>query len=166
MNRYMHFIAFDNFTIAQSQLNQYIQEQADSIAPEPKPVHVPQRKARYSDRTRVRRRDVQGWVFHRTGAKDTAQIKAALKKLGKKLDLRLSAAWLEINFNLVETIAHLIKCDRISIKVGDRVEITEYSARLAYLEAWSPFVVRAISGTDALLEWVEVPIPLNQLEAA
>lgn len=73
---------------------------------------------------------------------------------------------MEINLNLVDAIAHLIKCDRAQSLVGKKVTIREYSARLAYLEAWSPFVVRAISGTNALLEWVEVPIPLNQLEAA
>ncbi|MGL4619131.1 MAG: hypothetical protein ACRCZS_08745 [Chroococcidiopsis sp.] len=153
-------------TIATKEAYRYLEAQANLIAPEPKPAHVPQRKARYSDRTRVRRQDVRGWVLHRTGAQNTQEIKAALKKLGRKLDLRLSAAWMEINLNLVDAIAQVIKQDRAQSLVGKKVTIREYSARLAYLEAWSPFVVRAISGTDALLEWVEVPIPLNHLEAA
>lgn len=158
--------AFDNRVIAQTELDQYIKSQALDIAPSAKPLHVPQRKARYSDRTRIRRRDVQGWVFHRTGARTTAEIKAALNSLGKKLDLRLSAAWLEINMNLVDAIAHIIKRLRISIKVGDLVEITQYPANLVHIHTLAPFVVRAIENGKALLDWVSTPIDIDLLQAA
>lgn len=139
--------------------------QANLVAPEPKPAHVPQRKARYSDRRRVRRQDVRGWVLHRTGAASTQEISAALKKLGKKLDLRLTAAWMEINLNWVDAIAQLIKSDRALELVGKKVTFREYPARLAYLEAWSPFEVLAVDGEMAKLELLSFPVAIADLVA-
>lgn len=161
------------FAIAQTAVNKYIEAQADQADPEPK-RQIAQRKAKYHDKNRTRRRDVQQWVYRRTGLPSTQQVKAALKKLGKKLDLRLTSAWLEINLNWCDAIAEAVKTDRINesaiadskFKVGDRVNLVEYSARLAYLESWSPFSILAIADGIAKLELISFPVPVTQLQLA
>ena len=82
----MYSTATDSFAIAQTKVNCYLSPQADKIAPEPKRL-ITQRKAKYHDKSRTRRKEVQAWVFRRTGLSTTAQIKAALKKLGIHRDL-------------------------------------------------------------------------------
>ncbi len=152
----------NSFAIAQLETNQHIEQQADKIAPEPKRL-ITQRKAKYHDKSRTRRKDVQAWVFHRTGLSTTAQVKAALKKLGIRRDLRLTSAWIDINLNYCNALAPK---SLDLFQKGDRVTLTEYSARIAYLEAWSPFSIMAIEGGLATLELISFPVPLANLQLA
>ena len=152
----------NSFAIAQLETNQHIEQQADKIAPEPKRF-ITQRKANYHDKSRTRRKDVQAWVFRRTGLSTTAQVKAALKKLGIRRDLRLTSAWIDINLNYCNALAPQ---SLDLFQKGDRVSLIEYSARIAYLEAWSPFSIMAIEGELATLELISFPIPLANLQLA
>ncbi len=152
----------NSFAIAQLERNQQIEQQADKIAPEPKRL-ITQRKAKYHDKSRTRRKDVQAWVFRRTGLSTTPQVKAALKKLGIRRDLRLTSAWIDINLNYCNVLAPK---SLDLFQKGDRVTLIEYSARIAYLEAWSPFSIIAIEGGLATLELMSFPVPLANLQLA
>lgn len=150
----------NGFAIAQTDVSCYLSPQADKIAPVPKRL-ITQRKAKYHDKSRTRRKEVQAWVFRRTGLSTTAQVKAALKKLGIRRDLRLTSAWIDIKFNYCNALAPQ---SRDLFQKGDRVTLTEYSARLAYLEAWSPFSIIAIEGGLAKLELMSSPVPIANLQ--
>lgn len=63
-------------------------------------IRTPQRKAKYSDKTRVRLKDLKSLAFTQCGWKSTQNIKKYLKVLGIKLDLRLTAAWQALVFEL------------------------------------------------------------------
>jgi len=158
----MYLSKINSFAIAQLEINQHIEQQADKIAPEPKRF-ITQRKAKYHDKSRTRRKDVQAWVFRRTGLSTTAQVKAALKKLGIRRDLRRTSAWIDINLNY---------CNALEPKSldlfqkGDRVMLIEYSARIGYLQAWSPFSIMAIEDGLAMLELISFPVPLANLQLA
>lgn len=165
-----NFTSASAFAIVQTDINRYLPEQAaksatgnppreelrDLIAPEPRRT-ITQRKAKYHDKLRTKRKDVQAWVLRRTGMSSTAEIKAALKKLGKKLDLRLTSAWIEVNLNW---------CDRIqgsNYKVGDRVAPIEYTARTAYAEVWSPHYILDVVDGEAVLDMLTFRVPLSNL---
>ncbi|KJH73022.1 hypothetical protein [Aliterella atlantica] len=144
--------ALNSFAIAQISLDLYLPQQVEAIASQAKVgTRIPQRKANYSDKTRIRFKDAQGMVFRRTGLKTSSEVKKYLKVLKISLDLRLTSAWREINLNLVEKIVALItNCPLF--KVGDRVYSLEYSPSQIRLEPWSPFVVRAIADGMVVLE--------------
>jgi hypothetical protein len=84
--------------------------------------------------------------------------------LGKKLDLRLTSAWIAVNKEFADEIKQLKSADMFS--VGDRVAFKEYSARTAYLASWSPFVITELKGGEAFLDVVSFPVALSQLVAA
>lgn len=175
------------FAIAQNEVDRYLQQQADQVAPEPKRP-ITQRKARYHDKNRTRRKDVQAWVYRRTGLTVTAQVKAALKKLGKRFDLRLTTAWIDINLSYADAIAALVKTDGINesaiadyplvevinesaiadckFKVGDRVNLLEYGAKIAHWEQWSPFSILELADGIAKLELISSLVPVSQLQLA
>ena len=90
-------------------------------------VCTPQRKARYSDKQRIRLKDAKSWALRRSGCSNTAEIKKCLKILGKKLDLRLTSAWVAIIKELAEAIENLL----IGLK-GDRGQLM--GAISAYLK--------------------------------
>jgi hypothetical protein len=156
----MYSTVTDSFAIAQIKVNCYLSPQADKIVPEPKRL-ITQRKAKYHDKSRTRRKEVQAWVFRRTGLSTTAQVKAALKKLGIHRDLRLTSAWIDININYCNALAPQ---SRDLFQKGDRLTLIEYSARIAYLEAWSPFSIIAIEGGLAKLELMSFPVPIANLQ--
>lgn len=102
-------------------------------------IRTPQRKARYNDKTRIRHKDAKEWALRRSGCSDTAEIKKYLKILGKKLDLRLTSAWIAVNLEFADAIKSLQEevklaqslLDYDSNKVpkwsvGDQVEWTGY----------------------------------------
>lgn len=160
--------AKSNFAIAHQEITQYLSKQADLIAPEPKRT-IPQRKACYHNKNRIRRRDVQVWVFRRTGLNTTAEVKRYLKKLGHCGDGRLTTFWLNVNLNHAGAIAQLVKSDEAAIatptiKVGNLVEPIEYTARTVHWQAWSPFQVMEVIGTEAKLDMIKKLIPLSQLK--
>ncbi len=160
---YCNTSKFDSQAIAQDNLQQYLTSQANQIAPEKPLVKITQRRAKYHDRMRTRRKDAQAWVFRRTGLSSTAEIKYYLKKLGHTGDGRLTSFWINVNLNYADAIAAIVQTNSIelevafassSFKVGDRVTLIEYSARLAHLESWSPFSVLAIADGIAKLELI------------
>lgn len=158
--------ALDSFAIAQISVERYLTEQVEAIASLTKVgTRVPQRKANYSDKNRIRFKDIQRWVFHRTGLKSTSEVKKYLKALKISLDLRLTSAWREINLNWVEKIVALVG-DRPLFKVGDRVHLVEYSPRQIHLERWSPFIVREIADGMVALEWLDFCVSQDQLRLA
>lgn len=174
-----------NFSVTSTQakdlleFDSYIAAQAEEIAPEPKPLKLqgilrknpspakmpPQHRAKYHDKSRVRFLDVRGWVLQRTGLKSSKEVKYYLKLLGVKCSLRLTVSWIYINLHLVEKIVALIG-NFPSFKLGDRVNLIDYPARLAYLESWSPFAITEIVNGEARLELLSFPVPLNQLQLA
>ena len=163
----------DDFAIAQDEVNAHLQQQSDQIAPEKPLVKITQRKARLHDKTRIRRKDVQQWVFRRTGLSNTKEVKRYLKKLGRSGDGRLTAFWIDLNVNYAEAIADLVKAERTSsksvitdfgFKVGDRVDLLQYDAKIMHWEQWSPFAIMAIVNGEAKLDMVESLIPLDQLQ--
>lgn len=158
--------ALDSVVIAQISLDRYLTEQVEAIDSQPKVgTRIPQRKANYSDKTRIRYKEAQGWVFRRTGLKSTSEVKKYLKVLKISLDLRLTSAWREINLNWVEKIVALIG-DRPLFNVGDRVHLIEYSPRQIHLERWSPFIVREIADGMVALEWLDFCVSQDQLRLA
>lgn len=65
----------------------------------------------------------------------------------------------------MDAIAQIIKSERALALVGKKVGLREYPARLAYLEAWSPFQVLAVDGEMAKLELLSFPVPIADLVA-
>lgn len=102
--------------IAPNHLYSDLESQVYSFAVARKQVSTPQRKARYSDKHRIRLKDAKSWALRRSGCSNTAEIKKYLKILGKKLDLRLTSAWLAIYKELAEAIRNLVLA-----QVGDRL---------------------------------------------
>ena len=110
-------------------------------------IQTPQRKARYSDKQRVRLKDIKSWALCRSGCSDTAEIKKYLKILRKKLDLRLTSAWVAVNKEFAELIKQLKNAE--IFKVGTRVEWIGYKPMEAYICAWFPLVITAIKDGKA-----------------
>lgn len=94
--------------IAQNQVYNDLASQVYAFAVARKQVSTPQRKARYSDKQRIRLKDAKSWALRRSGCSNTAEIKKYLKILGKKLDLRLTSAWIAIYKELAEAIRNLV----------------------------------------------------------
>lgn len=157
--------------IAQTEVLQYLEQQVNAIARLPRQIQTPQRRAKLHDKQRIRRKDAKEWALRRSGCSNTAEVKKYLKVLGKKLDLRLTSAWIAVNKEFAEEIKQLTGrmpdlklADMFS--VGDRVTFKEYSARTAYLASWSPFVITELKGGEAFLDIVSFPVALSQLVAA
>lgn len=162
----------DGFAIAQSEVNAHLQQQADQVAPEPKRL-ITQRKAKLNDKNRTRRRDVQQWVFRRTGLTTTKQVKHYLKKLGHEGDGRLTSFWVNVNLNYADEVAQLVKSEALlplsaiadsSFKVGNRVNLLEYPPRFAHLESMAPFVIGAIADGKAALDFCNFYVDLGNLQ--
>lgn len=114
-------------------------------------IRTPQRKARYNDKTRIRHKDAKEWALRRSGCSDTAEIKKYLKMLGKKLDLRLTSAWIAVNLEFADAIK-LMK-EEVKLLVGDCVEWTGYKPIQACIAQWFPLKkIVAINDGKALLE--------------
>lgn len=152
-----------NEVIAQSEVLPYLEQQVNQIAPESKYVKTPQRKARYNDKTRIRRKDAKEWALRRSRCADTAEVKKYLKILGKKLDLRLTSAWVAVNKEFADSIKQLKLAETFS--VGDKVEWTGYRPIDAHICAWFPLVITAIIDGKAQLDIWANPVPLDELVA-
>lgn len=150
--------------IAQSEVLQYLEQQVSAIAPELKYVRTPQRKARYNDKQRIRFKDAKLWALRRSGCSDTIEVKKYLKVLGKKLDLRLTSAWIAVNLEFADAIKSLKEEAKWS--VGDHVEWIGYKPMQAYICQWFPLSIVAIKNGKALLELWSEPVPLDELIAA
>lgn len=85
-------------------------------------VRTPQRKAKYSDKTRVRLKDLKSFAFTQCGWKSTQNIKKYLKVLGIKLDLRLTAAWWALVFELkllINTVKRILEAITTPVPLTD-----------------------------------------------
>lgn len=122
-------------------------------------IATPQRKARYSDKARVRLKDIKAIALGKCHASSTYEIKQRLIELGIKLDLRLTAAWIAIA-NELSTC--LLSC---LIKPGAKV-IWDYPMGWGHCEAWFPLIVTAIDGDMAFLDMYHKPVPLSTLTLA
>lgn len=149
--------------IAQSEVLPYLEKQVNQIAPESKYVKTPQRKAKLHDKQRIRRKDAKEWALRRSRCADTAEVKKYLKILGKKLDLRLTSAWVAVNKEFADSIKQLKLAETFS--VGDKVEWTGYRPIDAHICAWFPLVITAIKDGKAQLDMWANPVPLNELVA-
>lgn len=118
-------------------------------------IRTPQRKARYNDKNRVRRKDAKEWALRRSGCSDTAEIKKYLKMLGKKLDLRLTSAWIAVNLEFADAIKLLKEEVKLALSlldydsnkvpkwsVGDQVRMDRLSADASFQP---PLRIMAIS---------------------
>lgn len=128
-------------------------------------VSTPQRKARYSDKTRLRLKDLKEMAFYYYKVKTTRDIKAYLKRLGIKLDLRLTAAWDAVVFELRAAMLALIASDGTRLKPGDRV-IWDYPVGWGYFEQWFPLTVREVCGDMVYLDYKEAAVPISTLTLA
>lgn len=114
----MDFSANSGLAIASDRVYDDLNAQVLLFAPQSDRVRTPQRKAKYSDKQRIRLKDAKSWALRRSGCSNTAQIKKYLKILGKKLDLRLTSAWLAIYKELADLIRNLVV--GFSTQVGAR----------------------------------------------
>ncbi len=103
--------------IAQTEVLQYLEQQVNAIARLPRQIQTPQRRAKLHDKQRIRRKDAKEWALRRSGCSSTAEVKKYLKVLGKKLDLRLTSAWIAVNKEFADEIKQLKSADMFS--VGD-----------------------------------------------
>lgn len=99
----MHSI-LDTAAIATAEMYSHQEYHVKAIATERKTVRTPQRRANYNDKTRFRRVDLKQIAFKKYSCSSNAQIKNYLKVLGFKLDLRLTAAWVAIVYELGQEI--------------------------------------------------------------
>lgn len=156
----------DNFAIAQIEAEQDSEFQSSLITLGVGRIKTPQRRARYSDKQRIRLKDAKKWAFQRSGCSSTAEIKKYLQVLGQKLDLRLTSAWLAIVRELAIAINSFRSQQRASSKVGDRVRLVQYKPTLAYLQQWEPFAIVAIVNGIAQLDLLAFPVPIKDLKVA
>ncbi len=166
----MNFTQFNQFAgalleevIAQSEVLPYLEQKAKQIVPESKYVKTPQCKAKLHDKQRIRRKDAKLWALRRSGCNSTSEIKKYLKILGKKLDLRLTSAWVAVNKEFADSIKQLKLAETFSI--GDKVEWTGYRPIDAHICTWFPLVITAIIDGKAQLDMWANPVPLDELVA-
>lgn len=126
-------------------------------------IQTPQRKARYNDKQRIRLKDVKEWALRRSGCSSTVEIKRYVKILSKKLDLRLTSAWVAVNKEFADQIKQLKNVE--TFKVGTCVEWIGYKPMEAHICAWFPLVITAIVGRKAQLDMWAHLIPLDELVA-
>ena len=144
---------------------------ASAIATEPIKVRTPQRKAKYHDKARFKLKKLKQIAFNEYGCTSTAQIKRYLKFLKTRLDLRLTAAWQALVFELRNRILAIKEIldsqDQAgpSFKVGDSVF---WKNAPLYLHCWwGPLKIMSIANEKAQLElWDGKPVPLRELQAA
>ena len=152
-----------NEVIAQTEFVTYLEQKVSQIAPEPRQIQTPQRKARYNDKQRIRFKDAKSWALRRSGCVNTAEVKKYLKILGHKLDLRLTSAWVAVNKEFADAIKQIKLAETFS--VGDKVEWTGYRPIDAHICTWFPLVITAIVDGKAQLDMWANPVPLDELVA-
>lgn len=107
---------------ATAELHFYLEQQVNRIAPEPIKVRIPQRKAKYHDKTRVRFADIKRIALRDCKCVDTSEIKRRLKLLGVKLDLRLTSAWIALAWELQHALAVIPPLKTVMLTNTERLE--------------------------------------------
>lgn len=100
-----------------------------------KAVKVSQRKAKYSDKDRIRLKDAKRQALYITGCGSSTEIRFYLKKLGIKLDLRMTAAWVAIKLQYRFRIKELrnfveARCGLKTDWVADKSHLEEQVIRV------------------------------------
>lgn len=119
---------------------------------------IPQRKARYSDKDRVRLREIKAAALYNLGLSSSREVRALLKEIGVSLDLRLTAAWCAINWELMPYLLAVLERKRL-VK-GAKVGIKNCPANLYFL---APFTIYFVDGKFAQLEYVSGLVDLDRL---
>ena len=154
----------DEQAIATQELVAYLEKQVEAVAPEISPwFKVPQRKARYNDKNRIRFKEAKEWALTHSGCSSTKEIKHYLKILGKRYDLRYTSSWVSLRVECADAIKQLK--DEVKFEVGDRVEIKTYHSTIVHLESWSPFFITEIANGKAMLDCANFFVPLSNLVA-
>lgn len=84
-----------------SELNCWQEKQVNEIAPEPIVITIPQRRAQYHYKDRLRWVDAKRMALAATGCVDTTEVKKWLKVLGvRHLSLRMTSAWVAVRCDL------------------------------------------------------------------
>lgn len=94
-------------TLANQELNQYLESQAQAIAPEPPKaqITIPQRKTRSHDKNRLRWIDAKHLALMASGCADTAEVRKWLKHLNvRTLRLTMTSAWVAVRQDLATKI--------------------------------------------------------------
>lgn len=87
----------------------------------PRRIYTPQRRANYNDKGRFRRADLKQIAFRKYKCNSSSQIKSYLKVLKIKLDLRLTAAWVAIVYELgQEILAAKAILDSLGLQPGTK----------------------------------------------
>lgn len=159
----MNFNQFDEQVTARAELYLLLDKQSKEIASLTQYFSIPQRKAKLHDKQRIRLKDAKSWAFRRSGCNNTVEIKKYLKVLGKKLDLRMTSAWIAVNLEFADSIKQLKNAE--NFKVGTRVEWTGYKPIDAHICAWFPLIITAIIDGKAQLDVWSHLVPLEELIA-
>lgn len=117
----MHFTQ-DIAAKATSELNSYLEQQVQALAPELIRVYTPQRRAKYHDKTRVRLASIRAIALRDCKCANTAEVKRRLKLLGIKLDLRLTSAWIALVWELQHAIATIPPLKAVMPTNAERLE--------------------------------------------
>lgn len=75
------------------------------------PLRIPAKKAKYSDKARVKLADIKRIALRECECKDTSEMKRRLRVLNIKADLRYTATWIAIAWELQPLIASLSEQD-------------------------------------------------------
>ena len=130
-------------------------------------VHTPQRKAKYSDRSRIRLKDIKRAALRDIGCSSSGEIKKYLQALRIKLDLRLTAAWVAIVFELrnqIKDVKEKLEVVNVPLfKPGDRVIWNNAPAYIHSCWEWLP-IWKIENGLVWLEGWAGDPIPVSELQ--
>ncbi len=97
----------DTRTLANQELEQYLESQVQAIAPEPPKagITIPQRKARAHDKNRLRWIDAKRLALIASECVDTSEVKKWLKYLKvTNLKLSMTSAWVAVRHDLATKI--------------------------------------------------------------
>lgn len=129
-------------------------------------IRTPQRKAVYSDKARIRLKDIKRVVLRDLGCSSSAEVKQYLQSLEIKLDLRYTSSWVAISFelrNLIKSAKEKLEVvDTPLFKSGDRVT-WDYPMGWSHIESWFPLIVVKVEDSMAYLDILDRPVPVKEL---
>lgn len=124
----------DIAAIATAELYSHLEQQVNSAAPEPIRVRIPQRKAKYHDKTRVRLANIKAIALRDCKCSGTAEMKRRLRILGISLDLRLTAAWIAIGWELQDRIKAILP---LKLVLPTNEELLELAVSKGAIADWT-----------------------------
>lgn len=122
---------------------------------------VVQRKACYHDKDRPRLQRVKVAALEHLGLSSSSEVRSLLKELNIHLDLRMTAAWCAIAWELMPHLLKLLR--RRRLKRGNKVI---WLNAPVHVESWGALKVEWIADGMAQLELWYKPVPIDELELA